>query len=505
MKHLKLKKKNTSLPNFMNKTSRSICFLFILIGFYSFPSSAQMKSIVQVNEQSVQNIIDHKQLNNAFWAISVRDRNGIEIIDINSQKLFRPASNFKLLTLSTALDLLGENFKYQTHIYGNGELVDSTWVGDIIIRGSGDPSISGFLYDENRYFVFDQFYDQLKNAGISAIEGNIIGNDSFFDREYYAKGWNLSDMSFYYAVQVGALSFNNNAVDLEVITSGEVGSIPEITWFPENTDYVEFINQQIITEPNTKYDESYLRLPGTNRIILASTLPQNYIETETLSIDNPAQFFSDSFQKYLVKNGIILTGFALSENDPRNWDALEILATHESKELSEIAKWTNKESDNLFAEMILKTAGAHYYENQGTFDNGLDFVKERLGGFGLDTLNLVQRDGSGLASANLISAENLSKLLHEMKGKSYFGIFYDTFPIAGVDGTLGWRFKNSSAAERFVGKTGFISGARALSGYLDTESGERLSISIMTNNFSSKVSVVDSVHQKVIEFINDNF
>lgn len=505
MKHLKLKKKNTSLPDLMNNINRVFLPFLIVFGFFSVPVLSQMQSIVQVNEQSVQNIIDHKELNNSFWAISVRDKNGIEIIDINSQKLFRPASNFKLLTLSTALDYLGEDFKYQTHIYGDGELVDSTWVGDIIIRGSGDPSISGFLYDEDRYFVFDEFYNQLKNAGIIAIEGNIIGNDSFFDREYYAKGWNLSDMSFYYAVQISALSFNNNAVDLEVITTGEVGATPEIRWFPENTDYVEFVNQQIITEPTTKYDEYYLRLPGTNRIILASTLPQNYVETETLSIDNPAQFFSDSFQKYLVTKGIISTGLALSENDPRNWDTLEVLATHKSKELSEIAKWTNKESDNLFAEMMLKTAGAHYFKEQGTFENGIDFVKVRLAEFGLDTLNLVQRDGSGLASANLISAKNLSKLLHEMKDKPYFDIFYDTFPIAGVDGTLGWRFKNSSAAERFVGKTGFISGARALSGYLDTESGERLSISIMTNNFSSRVSVVDSVHQKVIEFINDNF
>jgi len=228
--------------------------------------SCFLPEIVTAQHRNLQRQIDNrlsaKGTPNAHWSISIRDENGVELASHNSEKLMVPASNMKLITSAAILEELGPKFKYVTNIYGRGELVGRTWVGELHIAASGDPSINGDFYDDDNFHVFKQYAVQLRAAGIDSVRGLVFGNTSIFDGQHLPPDWDWYDLPFYYAAEIGPLCFNSNTVFLEVNTSGRPGTKPDITWFPFNTDYVTFKNNQLITAKGTTYRESYKRLPA---------------------------------------------------------------------------------------------------------------------------------------------------------------------------------------------------------------------------------------------------
>lgn len=513
---------------------------FVLAPIYLVP--------VRLQAQSVEDIIMQHESKGVHWSISVIDEQGQSLESWNDQKWIVPASNMKLVTSAAVLEKLGTEFRYQTPIYGRGYLEDSVWVGDLMIVGKGDPSISGFLYEENRYHVFEELLHVLKNAGITGWTGQWIGRLGYFDAEVYPKGWDWDDLNFYYGVEISELSFNNNAVDLEVVAEGEIGAKPQISWFPDQTDYVRFINEQRIAPAHTKYDEYYRRSWQTNELYLASSLPVGYKETEALAIYDAPAFFMDSFVDYLWANGLedtqqdtspyrierwwpdvlkpetneSLTGLASEQlgsalwtGYPPNWyatnsasDALvgwEYLGAVESPELGSLVSWLNKESDNFYAEMLLKTLSAETHGGPGSTSDGVQKTREILGSMGLDTTYVIMRDGSGLAGGNFLTTSFLTDLLFSMHHSSNSETYRASLPVMGEDGTLHYRMKSSPLRGRVQAKTGFVGGARSLSGYLTTELGNTLIFSMSANNFVSKVSAIDAVHEKILTYLYYNY
>lgn len=458
-----------------------------------------------VEAQNVASIIDSASNKEAFWSVTVRDEDGKILESLNSGKMIIPASNQKLYTTAAVLNALGSDFRYATKIYGKGEQTGSKWDGDIIVYGAGDPSISGLLYNEDRLYVFKEFVQQLEQKGIKEITGNILGNVSYFDRDYYPIGWGWYDMSFYYGVQISPLSFNNNAVDLEVFAEGRTGDKPRIDWFPKYGDYVEFINGQLITPKETTYEEYYRRGLGSNTIMLASTLPEGYYETETLSVNDPELFFLTALKGFLEEQGIKFTGPAKTviDTQPFSPDSgkLIVLAEHYSKPLAELVQWTNKESDNFFTEMFLKTLAAEKQGLPGSFENGIKEVRSFLSELGLDTTYVVMNDGSGLASGNFTTTANISALLVFMQYNPEFKPFYESLSVTGIDGSLKNRMKDTPLFNNFRGKTGYVSGARTLSGYIKAKSGKTLILSLATNHFAGKVKTVNETHEQILEYL----
>ncbi|MBD3616026.1 MAG: D-alanyl-D-alanine carboxypeptidase/D-alanyl-D-alanine-endopeptidase [Gracilimonas sp.] len=459
-----------------------------------------------LHAQTIQTIVNDAPNQEAFWSVTVRDKNGAILESMNREKVIIPASNQKLITTAAILDYFGADYRYETTIYGEGNLEGNLWNGNLILKGSGDPSISGDLYEDDRYYIFNKFLDQLKQKGIEKIEGNLIADVSLFDDQMYPKGWDWYDFSFYYGVQISPLSFNNNAVDLEVFAEGEIGDKPRITWFPDNTDYVEFVNEQVITHPGIDYDEYYRRELGGNRIVLGSTLPQAYYEDESLSVNNPPMFFLDSFKNFLVSNGIEVEGFLVVSEDEQNIEVLEELATHRSKPMSELIKWTNKESDNFYTEMLTKTLSAAKDDKPGTFEDGIDQIRSFLFRIGIDTTFVQMKDGSGLAGGNFNKTSLISDLLFKMMDHPEFDAYYNSMSTAGIDGTLAHRMKGTPLYNNFKGKSGFVTGVRTLSGYFEARSGKQLIVSLATNNFiSEKVRPVDSVHEQILMYLYNKY
>lgn len=450
--------------------------------------------------------IQSSSASDAFWSLVVRDTTGKVLEEYNSEKLIRPASNLKLLTSAVVLNELEADYRFSTKMYGRGYQSGSSWEGDILIRGVGDPSISGTFYNEDRFHVFDKFYTALDSMGIKKINGNLIGNDAFFDQQPYPKGWSWDDLSFYYGVEISALSFNNNAVDLHVYANKGVGEKPDIEWFPFDTDYVEFVNQQLITPSDMEYDEYYRRGMGTNKIVLRSTLPKNYVETESLSILDASRFFLDTFKKYLRDGDITLTGRQIVDHQSQEWneDKYTILSDHRSVALPKLLQQVNKESDNFYIEMLLKTAAAEHFESPGSTELGVQLMNDYADSIGLDTVKMEIRDGSGMAAPTLLTVEGLSHILVKMSKHPHFPVYKNSLSISGVDGSLEYRFPNSMIGKVY-GKTGYISGVRSMSGYLDASSGEPLIFSIVANNYTSNTSYIDAVQENIIRKIHDNY
>lgn len=460
------------------------------------------------SSQAIQQIIENSLARNAFWSVQVRDQSGNILEDLNSDRLVRPASVFKLISSGSFLDKLGPDYTFETPLYGRGRQEGNRWKGDLIIAGSGDPSINGEFYNDDPLFLFETWLQVLQSHGIEQIDGNLIALNGYFDDIPYPQGWEWDDLSYYYAPEISALSWNFNVVDLEVVADGPVGSTPEIQWFPFNTPYVNFINEQQITPVAATYDESYRRLLGSDTIILRSTLPQGYYETEPLSVPEPARYFIDTFARYLEKGNIQIQGQLIVENDwtlPGDAEDFTVLHTHISEPLHKMVRWMNRESDNFYTEMLLKTTAAESYEIQGTTDLGLDVLKGYMNKMGFDTLSVNLRDGSGMASATLVKAGDLNQYLINISDEDYFDSFYNSLSVGGVNGTLSYRFRNSNLTGKFLGKTGYVTGVRSLAGYLDTRSGQRLAVSIFTNNYTTRTSHVDRAHERILEYLFEEY
>ncbi|TNE73099.1 D-alanyl-D-alanine carboxypeptidase/D-alanyl-D-alanine-endopeptidase [bacterium] len=458
--------------------------------------------VAQHAETAIKQLVYSGKSTGSLWAVSVRDSTGKELVSVNSDALITPASNLKLVSSAAFLRYLGADFRFKTQVYGIGMLEDSTWNGDIYIVGSGDPSIGGDLYNDNKWFAFDSILDQLKKFGINRVKGQMIGDESLFDDVPYPGGWSWDDLSFYYATELSPLSFNNNTVDLVVQAKGKSGDRPEIEWFPFNTDYVQFINEQQITGPKTEYKEYYRRVLGTNTIILRSTMPIGYVEEEALSITQPGLYFLDTFIKYAEQRGFsIESGYQVNRVPTDYSEGFIKLAVHESKPLSEFIKQINKKSDNFYTEMLNKAMVVEEIGTQGSTETGIRLIKDFLAEMRVDTSMVEIDDASGMAPTNLIAAKDLSYLLVQYSKQKWFQVFDESLSLAAFDGTLKNRFKNTGLSGNFKGKTGYIGGARTLSGYFRTDKGKLLFVTVATNHFTDKVSVIDAKHQQILEWL----
>jgi D-alanyl-D-alanine carboxypeptidase/D-alanyl-D-alanine-endopeptidase (penicillin-binding protein 4) len=452
----------------------------------------------------IQSLMDSKPVRDATWSLTVRDSAGAILEAWNSDHLMRPASNLKLLTSAALLNKLGPDFRFQTPVYGIGELQDSVWSGDLLIVGKGDPTISGTLYNGDRFHVFEQIFQSLDSLGIQRITGNVIGNDAYFDDIPYPKGWNWDDLSFYYGVEINALSFNDNCVDLVVYADGDIGDTPRIEWFPYQTDYVNFINEQIIAPRNTEYDEYYRRILGTNTIILRSSLPKGYLEKESLSVANPSLFFVDTFYQFLQDSGIHVEGQVGLESqllESERKEEYNLLHTYVSPPFSELITEINKESDNFYTEMLVKKLAAQTYGAPGSTETGVGLVREYAHEIGIDTSQVVMSDGSGMSTRTLLTTEALSRLLVAQQEYDYFPMYLNSLSVAGIDGTLQYRFGRSPVRGHIQGKSGYMSGVRSMSGYLTTESGQRLTFSLITNHYRCPTREVDHIQEQIMEYL----
>lgn len=498
------------MKNFLNSI-----FLFFIIGYsFSYAQTVQkdsskknisISSLSEIREQ-LDDFFGDQNFSSAFWGVMVKSLKTGEIIyKRNADKLFIPASNMKLFTSAAALLSLGPNYKYQTDIYANGVLLRGTLKGDLIIQGSGDPTISNRFVVGNVAKIFEQWADTLKAKGIFEITGNIYGDDSFFDNEEFGKGWLMDYESSWFAPASSALSFNDNLIEI-IIEPSQV-NFPAKVYSNPKTDYVSIVSSVFTKDQTNETDISISKIKGTNIIKVNGKISiTDKPVTKYVAVTNPALYFLTVLKETFEKNGIIVRGRVNTlegENINLDFNNLIPLYSHRSVALKYIIKEMNKNSNNLYAEQILKTIGLEEIDF-GSVENGVTACIKYFNQMGINMDNLVMADGSGLSRLNLVSPRQIINLLTFMYKHEEFDKFYDSLPIAGVDGTLLDRMKKTIAENNVRAKPGYSDNVSSLSGYLKTISGEPIVFSMIVNNFLIPPIfanyIQDSVCQRLINF-----
>ncbi len=464
--------------------------------------------------QAVTEAVESDAFGGGFWGVQVVNLRSGEVLHArNAARPFVPASNVKLLTTAAALEQLGPDYRFTTTAYATGPVDDGALQGHLLVRGAGDPTLGGYHQRRDPAQVFRQWADSLRQAGITRIDGNVIGDAGPVPDPPYGHGWSWEDLSYGYGAPIGGLIFNENTVDLTVRgrTVGEPGRV-QLTPFP--TEYVSVINRSRTVPPTAEDDEDYLRVPGTNTIRVRTRVHPGVVEDATIAISEPTRYFTHSLRAVLQRNGISVDGQATSLDavglTPHYRDSsYQRVASYTSPPLARIARTLNYESRNLYAEQLLRTLALEVVPDTtddpppGTPARGIEAVHETLLRAGVDTSRVELADGSGLSRQNLLAPRAVVKVLRHMwshPDSTTSSAFYESLPQGGDDGTLSYRFRAPDAAT-VRAKTGTLSHVSALSGYTTTAQGTPVAFSILSNHHLAESSRARAAQDTIVNAI----
>lgn len=464
-------------------------------------------------DRAISDTIEAAPFSGAFWGIEVRDlRTGRRLYHHNADHVFTPASNVKMLTATAALRRLGTDYRYETGLYIDGPVREGVLRGNLIVRGSGDPTLGGYRQRRDPTQVFRHWADSLKAMGISRIEGALIGDDDPFSDVPLGEGWSWNDVPYNYAAEVNGLVFNVNTIDVEV-TGRQPGNPARITWRPLETDFVDVVNQTRTVPYDSSADEDYDRPFSENIFYVRSRIHPRQVQEEALTVTDPTRYFTHVLREVLLREGISVMGTGVDVDQmpiKPNYqsDSLQRVASYRSPPLREVVRTMNHESQNLYAEQLLRTLAVVNRPDTlsedltvGSAALGALAVKTELAGMGIDTSRVQMVDGSGLSRKNYVSPRALSRVLEYMwveAPPSESSSFYDSLPTGGEEGTLEYRFQTGPARGTLRAKTGTLSSVSALSGYVNTEQGTSLSFVIFCNHHLAKTDQVRAAQDAIV-------
>jgi D-alanyl-D-alanine carboxypeptidase/D-alanyl-D-alanine-endopeptidase (penicillin-binding protein 4) len=416
----------------------------------------------------------------AAWGIVVHSLDRDErVFEMNARTLLVPASTAKLVSLASAVDAVGWDYRYETVVRASAPIVDGTIQGDLLIVGSGDPSIGGRAGEQLGVWV-----DALKAQGLRRIDGRVIGDDDAVEEPRPQLAWAWDDLGYTTGALFGALNLGENRMEITVNPSRALDDPP--TFSMEPAAWSRPLRNRTVTGPA----QSPLLLwpeqrPGEPFLTIAGSIPIDAPPARLqISVGNPTAWFASVFRAALISGGIEVTGEAYDVDDVAQrpeWARAAVLYTHRSATLAEIAQPMLKNSINLYGESLLRLNAA-----RGVFptnDAALEGLRARMTAWGIppDAWQII--DGSGLSRRNAIAAEALVAILQRMHDPAGASPWMTALPVAGRDGTLAGRMTGTPAEGNLRAKTGTMTNIRTLAGYVRTRDGENLAFAILADNF----------------------
>ncbi|HEX2868352.1 MAG TPA: D-alanyl-D-alanine carboxypeptidase/D-alanyl-D-alanine-endopeptidase [Ignavibacteriales bacterium] len=466
-------KKNT-------KFSFSI-LLFVLLSSVSYPQSGLKAKLDTLLSDSI--------FQATAASVNVYDLTAGKPLYQNKIKLLlKPASNMKIITTSAALCFLGPEYQFQTNLYYTGTITpDSIMTGDLYVEGKGDPDFG--LAD------LDSLVKQIKLLGIKEIKGHVYGDVSYMDSIFWGKGWMWDDDPSTDAPYMSALNINSNTVTVN-IKPGFPGTPAVVTTVPE-TPFFKIINRSLTISGDSstfKWDRDWLH--RTNNIVLSGNLPlKSSPITEDINVYDPARYFLTLLKERLEFSRVLVLGTVDTASVPTN---AKLFYTF-NRPYGEVIVNLNKTSDNLSAEMTLRAMAYRFFGKPATPENGIKMVDSLITLSGLNYKDYRIVDGSGVSHYNLVTTElllDVLKYIYYSKPR-LFGVLYNSFPNAGVDGSLGNRMKNTLAFNNLHAKTGSLSGVNSLSGYVTAQNKHMLAFSAIIQNYvgsaSRAIKILDEI------------
>ncbi len=443
-----------------------------------------------------------KDLKNASIGFCVMNAAGSEIIsEYNSRQLLIPASTLKIVTTSAALTLLGANYRYETRIYYTGDFNKTTGVlnGDLIIVGSGDPTLQSENFEKESNLVTDKWANYLKEKGLKEIKGNIIGDASCFDRTI-PSNWIWEDISNYFGAVPCGLSYRDNKFKV-LFSTKETGSAATLSGYSpgylSNTLTLIFD----VTAKGTE-DQAYAYGdPFSFTKEIHGTLPPNKTDYEIeVALPDPALLCAEDLYTSLHALGIKCDPSLVRSNYKKMEDNTQrtLMYTHYSPTVDKIIYFTNIRSNNHYCETLLRTIG------KGKTDAGLKSVKKYWFQRGLDSNEIYMEDASGLSRINGMTAHYQVSLLSKIfKDSVIYKIFTLSLPVAGKQGSMSSIGKGKFIENTLRAKTGYLTRARAYCGYVRTRSGKELAFSLIFNNYNCSAREAKLKMEKFLVALGD--
>ncbi|MFD4631856.1 D-alanyl-D-alanine carboxypeptidase/D-alanyl-D-alanine-endopeptidase [Streptomyces sp. NPDC058284] len=447
--------------------------------------------------EAIDTILGDPRMEGGVASVVIADSaSGDVLYQHRSSGRLMPASNTKLLTSAAAMELLGPDHRFTTDVLSDGSRHGRTLRGDLYLRGTGDPTTLAKDYG--------QLAAKIADSGIRRVTGRLVADDTRFDSRRIGDTWAGDDESSYYAAQISALSvapdtdYDTGTVIVQVAPGARPGDRPRVSVTPK-TDYVDIDLRATTVAGGGADTVAVERQHGKNTITVSGTVPVGGDTTkEWVTVWEPTGYAADVFRDALAAHGVRVSG--PTRTGTATPKRARQLASHDSMPLKELMVPFMKLSNNMHAESLTKAMGHRATGRPGNWDDGIAAIGGYLKTAGVDPGRIRQVDGSGLSRKDNVAAEQYIRLLRSVKGEPWFADWYASLPVACAPdkftgGTLRSRMCGTPAALNVHAKTGTLTGASALSGYVKDKDGRELVFSIILNNYlpSSVKALEDAI------------